>query len=164
MAESHVYLGHTWKWVSFLTSTPNFTSRTNLLSILVDIGKRSHLMPWWYPFDTPLRGVNHVTWSKLELGPWNSAGMANFSCWFQIWQPLSCRTKMKGRYSESCRITLHEENFFMREEMTMAYTFSRLIFYAEFKNDNLFDVRSKSKEPLIDYKMYTFLKWPKSWP
>ena len=71
---------------------------------------------------------------------------------------------MKGRYSESCRITLHEENFFMREEMTMAYTFSRLIFYAEFKNDNLFDVRSKSKEPLIDYKMYTFLKWPKSWP
>ena len=41
---------------------------------------------------------------------------------------------MKGRYSESCRITLHEENFFMREEMTMAYTFSRLIFYAEFKN------------------------------
>ena len=67
---------------------------------------------------------------------------------------------MKGRYSESCRITLHEENFFMREEMTVAYTFSRLIFYAEFKNDNLFDVRSKSKEPLIDYKMYTFLKWP----
>ena len=67
---------------------------------------------------------------------------------------------MKGRYSESCRITLHEENFFMREEMTMAYTFSRLIFYAEFKNDNLFDVRSKSRERLIAYKIHTFLKWP----
>ncbi len=67
---------------------------------------------------------------------------------------------MKGRYSERCRITLHEENFSLREEMTMAYTFSRLIFYAEFKTDNLFDVRSKSRERLIAYKIHTFLKWP----
>ena len=35
---------------------------------------------------------------ELELGRWNSASMANFSCWFQIWQPLSCRTKMKGGF------------------------------------------------------------------
>ena len=67
---------------------------------------------------------------------------------------------MKGRYHKSFRITLHEENFFMREEMTMAYTFPRLIFPADFKNDNLFDVRSKSRERLVAYKMYTFLKWP----
>ena len=58
----------------------------------------------WYrkkvPFDalmidTPLRGVNHVTWSKLELGRWNLAIPPHFSRWFQKWQPLSCRTKIK---------------------------------------------------------------------
>ena len=124
--------------------------------------------PIWCLDDPPLIpllwGVNHVTWCKLELGRWNLAIPPHFPRWFQKWQPLSCRMKMKGRYGESCRITLHEENFFMREEMTMAYTFSRLIFYAEFKNDNLFDVRSKSRECLVAYKMHTFWKWPKSWP